>query len=706
MAKIYALIIPFFLFHLTISAQTVDDTLIGILDQQLIKINRNTGGVNPFVQITGLPPGANTYKLTWCEPNQCFYFISQSFPPKLAKVDLSGNATVLGTLTINPGTLYMGEGLAFNRFDGELYLGGSLDGDPNSNPPDFYSETLLRIDTSSLTTTIVGALVDQNSSPADADAMTFDDNGMFYFYDGQPGQFNHFFMQDMTFLNPPVLMQSGSYVTTRDLTVKDDNLFYSQNRILKKINIPTLIASNVGTMFTAADFNGDYLLGITWKTTCAPQNLFGNDTSICSGQSIALSPSISGTSYLWQDGSTNPTLTASSSGLYWVEMTNGGCTYSDSIVVDVLPAPTFSLGNDTTLCLGQTFVLDASSTPGTYLWQNGSTVPTYTVSSAGTYSLQITNNGCTSSDTIDVAYLNAPSFTLGNDTTLCFGESLVIDASANPGTYLWQDGSTAGTYTATQSGVYWLEVSNICGSDSDTLILNYHPDYSFNLGNDTTICDGESVELVCNVAGATVTWQDGTTGNSYNASVSGIYSAEFTLNGCTVTDAIVVTVISAPVVDLGEDFFLCEGKFKLLSADNQNGSLLWNTGSSEQSIQVTAAGTYSVVVTNPCGVASDSVVVEMEDCYCGFYVPNAFTPNDDEYNGTFGPVSDCILDAYSFEIYNRWGEVVFETQDPFQMWDATYKGKIVQDGIYTYKITYSSEYVIAETITGHVVVIR
>ena len=71
-----------------------------------------------------------------------------------------------------------------------------------------------------------------------------------------------------------------------------------------------------------------------------------------------------------------------------------------------------------------------------------------------------------------------------------------------------------------------------------------------------------------------------------------------------------------------------------------------------------------------------------------FYVPNAFTPDGDEFNNTFQPVFAQGFDAFEYEllIFDRWGEIIFESHDPNIGWDGTYHGKICQDGVYVWKI--------------------
>jgi gliding motility-associated-like protein len=503
-------------------------------------------------------------------------------------------------------------------------------------------------------------------------------------------------------------------------------------------------------------------------------SFLGNDSTICLGQSMILDASIVSGTYLWQDGSVASSYTAASPGLYWVEVTNNGCVSVDSVNISASSLPSFNLGNDTILCLGETFILDLTPVQGNYLWQNGSNLPTctiqngtfwlsisnscgavtdslivanyppisfslgndttlcngqtltfdvssvlgtylwfdgstlpiYNVTNSGSYWVEITNNGCTAYDTVDVFFDAIPVVNIGNDTTLCNGESLIINSTSNLGVYLWQDGSSGTSFIINQDGIYWLTVTNTCQSITDSINVNYYPTIPVNLGNDTTICSGGSLTLTCNHPNSSVIWQDGSIDTTFYVSQSGIYSVQLLYNGCVTYDTVQVFMEFMSQLDLGPDLLICEGEQEIISIQNQTGSIQWNTGSSEDFIILNSGGTYSAVVTNSCGIQTDSIIVESEECFCGFYVPNAFTPNEDEFNSYFNPVFDCIISSYELKIYNRWGEVIFESTDPEYRWDGTFHGRIVQDGIYTYKIIYSSNYSIAEMIVGHLCIIR
>lgn len=209
----------------------------------------------------------------------------------------------------------------------------------------------------------------------------------------------------------------------------------------------------------------------------APPLNLGNDTVICSGNSCTLSAPGTYTipSYLWSTGSTAPTITVTTSGIYWLTIISNGCTVSDTIKVTFSLPPIVHLGNDTSVCAGVNFTLHASSQDGaTYLWNTGSRDSTIIVTGSGTYTLTETLNGCSASASIQVAIIDKPApFTLGPDTMLCKGEELVLSVSGQNVT--WNSGYTAKTLTVIDSGTYWAAISNQCGTTVDTINVDIAP---------------------------------------------------------------------------------------------------------------------------------------------------------------------------------------------------------------------------------------
>ncbi len=140
----------------------------------------------------------------------------------------------------------------------------------------------------------------------------------------------------------------------------------------------------------------------------------------------------------------------------------------DSIhFVDPLP-PEVDLGPDFTICEGDTVTLNAYYPGSNYLWQDGSTDSVYYATQAGIYWVEVSNAWGTATDTIGISILGAPYVNLGPDRTLCAGIGTKLYPS-DVGQYLWQDGSTDFSYTASASGVYTLQITNACGSGIDSM---------------------------------------------------------------------------------------------------------------------------------------------------------------------------------------------------------------------------------------------
>ena len=162
-----------------------------------------------------------------------------------------------------------------------------------------------------------------------------------------------------------------------------------------------------------------------------------------------------------------------------------------------IPFPIITdLGPDTTLCDGNTITLNADVDLGTFNWQDGSNDNTILVENSGTYWLEANNQGCISSDSIQVAVTTVPMPNLGADQTLCEGTPFTLDANFTADTYQWQDGSDLNTLSATAPGLYWVELTLGQCQARDSVLVDYIPfPIITDLGADTTLCDGDALTL-------------------------------------------------------------------------------------------------------------------------------------------------------------------------------------------------------------------
>lgn len=333
----------------------------------------------------------------------------------------------------------------------------------------------------------------------------------------------------------------------------------------------------------------------------------GNDTILCAGTSITISAVNPESSYLWQDGSTDSTFQATSGGVYWVTATNSCGSDVDSIILTPVTPPVVELGNDTSICIGDVIPLDASYPNSTYIWSNGASDSIIYVSNAGTYSVAVGNVCGLTMDSISVSTITAPVFSLGPDVELCPGQSVLLDATYPDAAYLWQDGSTQPTLATIASGTYWVIVTNVCGSTSDTVEVIPLSAPSVNLGPDTTICQGDLLQLDAFYPGASYLWHDGSTGSAHTASAAGTYWVRVSNQCGSITDSLVVQNITVPIVDLGQDTGLCAGSSMTLSAVYPSSTYLWEDGSLQSTHVATAGSTYWVAVTNVCGTTTDTI---------------------------------------------------------------------------------------------------
>ena len=163
-------------------------------------------------------------------------------------------------------------------------------------------------------------------------------------------------------------------------------------------------------------------------------------------------------------------------------------------------------------------------------------------------------------------------------------------------------------------------------------------------------------------------------------------------------------------LDLGLDVEKCEGtSFEINAPIINEATYLWNTNSQSHTITPIEEGVYWLKISNSNCFVIDSinfVVSKPENCNCVVYLPNTFSPNDDEKNQTFKIVTKCNIIESKLIIYDRWGEILFESYDQNVGWDGTYHNKMVQNGLYFYKVEYSNSFNEKNEFIGHVSVLK
>ncbi len=200
-----------------------------------------------------------------------------------------------------------------------------------------------------------------------------------------------------------------------------------------------------------------------------------NDSACSSSGHITLNAPVGYGSYIWNTGSTAASISISNTGSYWVNATSGGCSlFVDSFYTYVKPSPVIYLASDALICVNQSINLSSPEPQGAqYQWSTGANTPFINVADPGLYRLTVTMDGCSTSDSTTVSKLHAPTVQLGSDTMVCSGNTFTLDVKSDFATYLWSDGSSAPNLQINETGTYWVTVSNICGTATDSINVEY-----------------------------------------------------------------------------------------------------------------------------------------------------------------------------------------------------------------------------------------
>lgn len=481
---------------------------------------------------------------------------------------------------------------------------------------------------------------------------------------------------------------------------------------------PTVTTEYFVTAYDSIGCRGDDSITIVVRTH-APITL-GNGDTICPYDSVVLSPSGGPyTSYLWSTSATTPSISTASqtatSQDYWVLVNDGYCFFnSDTVNVGefTLNPIVVQPSGDTAVCIGDTIILAADPGYVTYAWSNGGSSQQIAVSQAGYYSYIATDqNGCTlfSQDTAHVIPVQHPAADIVvSDDNICEGQTVAV-LSVIPVSgivYTWNPGAVVNdSVTVSVAGTYTLIASDNGCKNYDTVTITSTTPPALNLGTDINICGCDTVVTLTSTVQGTYVWSTTDTTQSIAVDESGLYSVTATDNNqCTVADDINVDIYCLTV-----DAFVADPPTATVYVGQSAGlnavtggyvsvfNYLWTPATylddstkqqpAVQNPQVST--TYWVMVTDEehgC-VAYDSVTLAVIPP--GLVpMPNAFTPNGDGVNDTYGPYIPAALQSFwsivEMRIYNRWGQLIYNSNG---YWDGNFNGVAQPADTYIYYIT-------------------
>ena len=386
----------------------------------------------------------------------------------------------------------------------------------------------------------------------------------------------------------------------------------------------TVVATNPANGCTASD---EVVIGQDINT---PIVNAGVDQSLtCTTTSITLTAtsSTAGATFAWVGGPSGASKTVTAAGTYTVVATDpaNGCTASDEVVIGLNNnVPNANAGPDLTVgCGSGTVTLQGSSTTAgvDFSWTasngghivsgGGSASPL--VDEAGTYTVVVTNptNGCTASDFMIVTETQLPNCNISGNETICQGQSTNLCVGGGYASYQWSTGATTSCISVSQAGTYTVTVTNSDGCTSScSKTVTVTGSTNCLISGNLNICQGQTTQLCAPAGYSSYLWSNGATTQCITVNCSGNYSVTVSNGSCTSSCSVCVTVRPRPSVCITGCTRICQGQTTSLCASSGYSSYQWSNGATTRCINVSAPGTYSVVVTNGSGcTASASTTV-------------------------------------------------------------------------------------------------
>lgn len=398
--------------------------------------------------------------------------------------------------------------------------------------------------------------------------------------------------------------------------------------------------------------------------------------------------------WVWNVGRFGPTLRAEEPGLYKVTVSYGRCAGEDSILLSVDSVP-FSMTKDSLFCEEVDAEITINPSGLQYRWEDDTTLTDNQryFNKPGKFKVTVTNeNNCQRTDSLRLWVATPPE--IGDSFFFCNEFELLRSVGdIEEGDFLWSNGSRLSSTTLNTAGTHWVRVRQRYCEFTDTIKIK-NPVIQIQLGGDRHFCDSIYSELSGPISMDSYLWSTGETSREIVVRTEGqVLLYVIDTFGCESADSVYYSLSNSPQIFIGDDTAICVREQTTIGTENETFlSYRWNTGQTEQLIQVEQPGTYIQTVRDEQGcIGKDSMNLKQDPDALpnNLFIPNAFSPNGDNLNDFFPYSIPIDQPAFQCQVYNRWGEKVFDSEiNGINHWDGNYQGKPAVGGPFIYVISY------------------
>jgi gliding motility-associated-like protein len=510
-----------------------------------------------------------------------------------------------------------------------------------------------------------------------------------YTVTGSIGSCSSVLISTVTVNNPPQLTLNGTVFNlcageTATITANSSSGTYTWSNGDNSATIQTGSAGNYTVNSSNLCGTTSSVVGVNVSSGPPSFTVVPSSTVLCAGQTLTLSTVGSTGTFSWNTGAISSTLVVNTPSLYIATLANGCGTVNSSIDLGSSSAPVVNItASSQTICAGGTVTLTGNAT-GDFLWSvNSQTTSAITVTTTGVFTLTVSNECGSTSDTYTVSNGPPPIITISGNGSFCTGQTATLTASGAT-SYSWNTGSSGSDLNVSSDGIYTATASNSCGTSSATyqVIFTSQPSVGISTSG-YSLCPGLTATLTAagQNGGNNYIWNDFPQNitNTQTVSAGGTYIVTYT-NACgTSTAALTITQLTVQA-----DFNISPADgiapLSVVFTNNSMNNVVnqWNYGNGQTSTDISGQtvyntpGTYTVNLLVQSNEGCVSILSKTIDVFPGEFgpIPEVITPNNDNYNDVFYINGIERYPNNELQIFNRWGNLVYAMKNYNNSWNG------------------------------------